>query len=405
MKVLFILQSIGYGGSMTSLINLMKLLRNDRSFFIDVLFMDPYGELFSEAKETANICKKNIWLEASTMSRKNMHDRKLYVHLFLRYILALFGRIRKQTSMELGFDIAAKRYDNKYDCVVAYQESVATNFAIRIKSNRHIAWVHNDFYNVEKIYGNRSLLEKVYYKYDKIVCVSKAGSESFTQNTDIDSSKITYIYNSLPVEVLLRKASLPINDVVDKEVFEAVDCAINSSCIKIVSSGRFANQKRFDRAIEAAKLLKDKGYIFKWFILGNGELYDKIRASILSYGLEDYVFLTGGLNNPFPIVKKCDVFVLCSDFEAHPMVANEALILGVPVITTNYASASEVVKNEVTGLICDKTSVSLADALISFIDSPDLRYRIQNNVCNFVYSNNEIVRQVKSVLLNCDGIN
>ena len=58
-RVLFVIQSIGFGGSMTSLINLLGFLKNDQNFSIDVLIMDKYGELLEQAEEVANVLPEN----------------------------------------------------------------------------------------------------------------------------------------------------------------------------------------------------------------------------------------------------------------------------------------------------------------------------------------------------------
>ncbi len=405
MKVLFVLQSIGYGGSMTSLLNLLSLLKDRNIFEIEVLFMDPYGELIDEAKSVSKVCKQNTILEVSTMSRKSMLDKRLYWHYFLRLILAIRGKIRRCSSTEIGFDKAAKRYDNKFDCVVAYQESVATNFAIRIKAARHIAWVHNDYNNVKKIYGGQEeCLRSVYSQYDKIICVSHSGALNFKKYSGVDSKKITYIYNTLPFNEIKRKASVPLIDVLNRRNPDEVLIALQSKCIKFVSSGRFAKQKCFERVVNAAKKMKDKGYHFKWIIIGTGDLFEEIKASIISLDLTDDVLLTGGLTNPFPIVKACDFFVLTSDFEAHPMVANEALILGTPVITTNFESAKEVVKNGETGLICEMNVDSIVESLQSLLENVELRERLRKNVSGFIYSNEVIIQQVISEILNDDKV-
>ena len=174
--------------------------------------------------------------------------------------------------------------------------------------------------------------------------------------------------------------------------------AINSNVVKFVSSGRFVNQKRFDRVIEAATILKSKGYKFKWFILGNGELFDDISNMILKHKLQDYVYLTGGLNNPFPVVRKSDVFVLTSDFEAHPMVANEALIIGKPVISTNFESASEVITDNVNGMICEMSPESIAGKLEEVLNDEQLLTFLKKNAESFQYDNDSIIRQFYKII-------
>lgn len=247
-----------------------------------------------------------------------------------------------------------KKYDNKYDCVVAYQESIATSLVAKIKCKRKIAWVHNDYDNVKRICGGAENLRWLYSNFDKIVCVSKAGKRNFQKKSGLSSEKIEYVYNTLRSDSIRSKAQIPIELVLEdgKNKTHVLE-VLEKHAIKFVSSGRFAEQKRFDRVIQTAKRLKTEKVDFCWVIVGNGDQFEQIEKAIREENLSDVVVLTGGLNNPFPVVRVCDVFVLTSQFEAHPMVANEALLLGKPVITTNYESALEVVENGVNGLICE----------------------------------------------------
>ena len=71
-KILFVLQSIGFGGSMTSLINLLGFLKNNEDLSIDVLFMDRYGELIEQAEQVAHILPANRILQSVSATRNKL---------------------------------------------------------------------------------------------------------------------------------------------------------------------------------------------------------------------------------------------------------------------------------------------------------------------------------------------
>lgn len=393
MKILFVLQSIGFGGSMTSMINLLSLLKNEEKLDIDVLLMDPYGELYHELEKNVHILKTDSPLQSVTLPRKKIISNKMYGLLFRRALICLKAKIHRNSTSIEGYLMSSKLYSNKYDCVIAYQESVATDFAKYIKAPRHIAWVHNDYDNVLKRYHNSDNLNKTYSFYDKIVCVSKAGAQNFKNKSCLDTDKITYIYNTLITEKIIQKSQIDIKKILDEDSNNEILNALRGNELKLVSSGRFVTQKRFDRLIDAATILKSKGYKFKWFVLGNGELFDDISNMITKYELENYVYLTGGLNNPFPVVKMSDVFILTSDFEAHPMVANEALILGKPVISTDFESASEVITDNVNGMICEMSPESISEKIEKLLNDEQLFISLKENAESFKYDNDSIIQQ------------
>jgi len=67
-----------------------------------------------------------------------------------------------------------------------------------------------------------------------------------------------------------------------------------------------------------------------------------------------------------------DIAISTSDNEGMPVALIEAQLAGVPVIATNVGSNSEVVKDEVTGLITNKNANSLVGAIKRFTSFPAL---------------------------------
>lgn len=397
-KVLFVLQGIGFGGSMTSLLNLISFIGEDK-LNIDVLFMDRYGELLEQAQDITNVLAEDKFLQAVSTPRHKLENLGRYDLITLRGLLAVAGKIKHKATNDIAYAHAAKKYDNKYDCVVAYQESIATSFVAKIKCKRKIAWVHNDYDNVERICGGAENLRRLYSCFDKIVCVSKAGKRNFLQKSGILSERIEYVYNTLRSDSIRSKAKVPIELVLEDEKNKThVLEVLEKHAIKFVSSGRFAEQKRFDRVIQTAKRLKVEEVDFCWVIVGSGDQYGKIKRQIREENLSDVVVLTGGLNNPFPVVSMCDVFVLTSQFEAHPMVANEALLLGKPVITTNYESASEVVEDGVNGLICEMSGNGIYNACKELAINHSLLDRLSKSAQKFEYHNDCIIDKILEIM-------
>lgn len=396
-KVLFVLQSIGFGGSMTSLINLLGFLKKNSNLSIDVLFMDRYGELLEQAKDLAHVLPENAILQSVTPTRDKLLQLRRFDLLIKRCCLALCGKLKNTSTEKLAFKLASKSFSGMYDCVIAYQESIATQFVSEIQADKKIAWVHNDFDNVLCICGGIDAMNKLYSSFDTIVCVSKAGQKNFRDGLTFDPHHIEYVYNTLDTYKIQANALISIDQVLHKDSI-VLQKLREKKTIKFVSSGRMVRQKRFDRAILAAKELKSMGVDFYWFIIGDGELFSDMSEMIVSEKLEDCVFLTGGLKNPFPVVNACDIFVLTSDFEAHPMVANEALILGKPVISTDFESASEVVVHEYNGLISKRDPEYIATTCRNLVENKSLFERLKRNAIEFVYQNDDIINKVIRII-------
>ncbi len=64
--------------------------------------------------------------------------------------------------------------------------------------------------------------------------------------------------------------------------------------------GRLTAQKAYEFSIDAMKLLKDHGVKARWYVLGEGELREKLQFKINKLGLKDDFILMGARENPFP---------------------------------------------------------------------------------------------------------
>ena len=141
--------------------------------------------------------------------------------------------------------------------------------------------------------------------------------------------------------------------------------------------GRLTQIKRPDRVIELAKIFPDVDF----FIGGHGELMRSLQDACPSN-----VYLEGWVEaNEF--WSRIDIALLTSDNEAMPISLIEAGMLGLPAVTTNVGSTSEVVVNNKSGLVVGTNTSDLADALGKLIKSPELRAEYGENARTFTTSN------------------
>jgi glycosyltransferase involved in cell wall biosynthesis len=101
-------------------------------------------------------------------------------------------------------------------------------------------------------------------------------------------------------------------------------------------------------------------------ILGDGPDRAALAAHIETLGVGEGVLLAGHQPNPFPIMAAADCFVMTSDHEGQPMVILEALVLGLPVVTTAFDSARSALP-EGQGLIVPRSVDGVADGMRAFL--------------------------------------
>ena len=104
------------------------------------------------------------------------------------------------------------------------------------------------------------------------------------------------------------------------------------------------------------------------------------------------VFYLGNKSNPYPYFRESDLLVCMSSSEACPMIFNEAKVIGLPIVTTDFPSSFEFITSSFDGLIIDFENLS--QAIIRFIKDNLFYSEIKKNIKSKVYTNNYIYHQL-----------
>ena len=169
----------------------------------------------------------------------------------------------------------------------------------------------------------------------------------------------------------------------------------------IVSVGRLNSQKNYLMLINAFKDISEKHPEYRLMIYGEGPERAKEEALIRELNIEDRVLLPGTTKNVYDSIHKASIFVLSSDFEGMPNALMEAMVMGLPCISTDCpcGGPSDLIRNNEDGILIpvnDKNA--LVNALEYMIDNPekakqmgknamDIRKRLSvDSVCSMWYS-------------------
>jgi glycosyltransferase involved in cell wall biosynthesis len=172
---------------------------------------------------------------------------------------------------------------------------------------------------------------------------------------------------------------------VDVSRFRALssgDSPQNDGVPLILSVARLCEKKGLEFLIEACRILVDRGVAFQCCIVGYGPLEDKLQKMIASLALRDTVFLLGKMTQDqlAQLYPQSNLFVLpCmvlenGDQDGIPNVLFEAMVCGVPIISTEIPGVCELIEHRKNGLLVEqRNSPALADAMELLIGSPGLR--------------------------------
>jgi glycosyltransferase involved in cell wall biosynthesis len=168
--------------------------------------------------------------------------------------------------------------------------------------------------------------------------------------------------------------------------------ALNADRLQCAFIGRVTQIKRPDRFLDVVSEIKKRDINLDFFIAGDGELLEACRNRIAVEELP--VTLLGWQSNIERVLSAADIVVLTSDNEGTPLSLIQAGMAGLPVVTTNVGSVSEIVLDAVTGIITELDVQQIADALENLASNNALRAQLGNAAQEFTLANFGVQRLV-----------
>lgn len=391
-KILFVINSLTIGGSEKSLISLLNLL-DYKKYEVDLLMFRRGGEFERYIPKSVNILDE---LEYYSMLAGN----RMGINLFNRIKYKLY-RIR--TSVKLRANLMSKKpihaeqvlykshgkvlekINKKYDVAIAYSQGLPTYYVSeKINSEKKIAWINCDYMTTmyDKKYD-----EMFYKKFCKIIAVSKNVRDSIAKFNREYEEKLEIIFDIIDPNLIKNMAS-------EEVVLQ------DKSYINILTVARLViDHKGYDLAVGAAKLLKDNGYKFKWFVVGDGPDKNKIDNLVIESGLEDNFILLGKKDNPYSYMNNCDIYVQPSKKEGFGLTVVEAKVLRKPIVCTNFNTAKELINDQIDGTIVNQDKDDIFKGIKKCIDDKSYIERIYKNLNdNPVYSSVSEIEKIESMI-------
>lgn len=233
---------------------------------------------------------------------------------------------------------------------VVSEASKMREFVSRRRHPVKVQWIHTDYTAWRALNGwTRAVTKndaKLYRRFDTIVCLNKTLREKFLAVYPQFAEKTIAVPNPVFRGEIRRRAEAPLTVPVDGNV------------CNLITIGRLEREKRCDRLLDIAAELQKRGFAFRWYFVGDGPLRGELERQRERLGLEECVTLTGYMENPCPLLKRCSALVLFSEYEGTPVTIDEAKTLGVPVIANDVGGVKEMLEDGKYGRIADADNIA-----------------------------------------------
>lgn len=226
-------------------------------------------------------------------------------------------------------------------------------------------WLHNDILadmnrtvlGKKPNFTNLRFVVSSYPEYDHLVSCGRSVMEVNRSNLATDETYSRFRFAKNTIDLTRFKECAQENEVFsmnEREYYMTTNLDDLKACspafffempqsenMNFVTMGRMSTEKNHLTLIEAFSRFVVTQPNARLYLIGGGPLEITIRERIKDLGLEEHVILTGRLQNPYAVMKRCDCFILPSLHEGQPLVLLEARACGLPIIVSNFSSVKD----------------------------------------------------------------
>lgn len=230
-------------------------------------------------------------------------------------------------------------------------------------STKHLIWQHNQLFDEAwDKYPELYQVFRRYRRFDEVVSVADSLAVENRAKLEgaglLTGTEIVSVPNVLPVDMIEARSLEPAPAGISEWMLEAER--------NVVAIGRLSPEKNFSSLVGAwARLVEDFPRA-RLTILGEGLERAQLEDQVGRAGIAESVRLFGQVENPYPIIRAADLFVLPSTHEGQPVVLFEAMALGVPVACC-YTPGSEEAVRSGYGVVVDSDPEGMAARLVEIL--------------------------------------
>ena len=353
-RILIVNNNMKVGGVQKSLCNLLWAL--DGQYELTVCLFRAAGACLEEIPVGVRVLECKGAVRYLAMSQGECGGIHKLLRGGLAFLCRLLGRDRVMKLILAG----QKSLPGEYDCAVAFLHNGSISsfyggvqeFVLKkTNAKRKVAFLHCDYGNCG---ANHHRNNEILKCFDRIAACSDGCRQAFVECLPELAEKCVTVPNFHRYDAIRAMAK--------ENTVQYEPGWIHGLCV-----ARLAHEKGIQRAVYATATAREKGFAYKLHLVGGGGKENDLKELVQKLNLQDRVVFHGEQTNPYPYMAGADLFLLTSFHEAAPMVIDEAVCLGLPVLTVKTTSSHDMVTARQAGWVCENDQTALNEALLALL--------------------------------------
>lgn len=370
-KILFVINTLGHAGAEVAMLELFSRLDPEK-YELSLYVLMGQGELVQKLPEHVRLLNRD-YSDATVLSKEGHRNmRRNVIRAFFRhgrflhklgylggnlFIMIKNHRLQIDKMLWRLLSDGAEYQKEEYDLAVAYLEGGSTYYvAEHVQAKKKAAFVHIAYGNAGY---SRKLDQDCYLAFDRIFPISDEVKKHFLAVYPECEKRTKVFHNMINQEKIRARAE------------EDGGFGDGFTGKRILTVGRLNYQKAYDIAISAMKLLKDRGYSLRWYVLGEGDERASLEKQIAKLGLKNDFLLLGAVENPYPYYRQCDIYVHATRFEGKSIAIQEAQTLGCAIIASDCDGNREQIIQGEDGILCELTPRGICGSVAGLLEDEE----------------------------------
>lgn len=385
MKLLILAQSAGVGGVETSLSNVVRYLVS-QGHDVTLVFWRDSGPVLASLPNGVRIIDVQTGFARDLYRTSGLKevlrsadpgDRVKGIGL-----IALRGLLRLYRNPW----ILLNRIPERFDVAIAFRhQGYGPYFLVdRVSARKKVMWYHHGEYEPSPM-GFK--VDRAYFeRMDAVVAVSETAKSLILDRFPALEGRVRVIHNIIDEDEIRRRSLAPLENVP------------TAPGLTLVTVSRLSREKGVDIAVETAKVLQGRGIDFTWHVIGDGPERARLEGLVARLGVGDRFLLLGEKTNPFPFMRRADMYVQTSRVEAHPLTIQEAMVLGKPILASSIPSIAAVLEQGRLGALSELEPEAFADGIQALASDPARRGLFSARLAQHTAPNEAVHRGIDGLL-------